>query len=87
MRKRKSNLILFPLSSDVCQECGWPHESIYPHFLASNYYQMKFYDENDRAPTWEDALAHCPESMKEGWRASMARTRRESEKLGLANPV
>lgn len=56
-----------PCKPGVCQECGAEHHVEQPHDKDSVYYQYKFYDENGRWPTWEDAMAHCTEEMKVEW--------------------
>lgn len=59
--------MLLPPPPDVCQECAVDHVPEMPHNQQSLYYQYKFYRENDRWPTWKDAMAHCDEQMKEWW--------------------
>jgi len=52
------------------------HEPEMPHNQKSLFYQYKFYNEHGHWPTWEDAMAHCSDEMKELWRS-------ELEKLGM----
>lgn len=54
-----------------CQVCGTEHEEIMPHNAGSLYYQYSFFDENGRWPTWEDAMSHCDDEMKEIWRQEL----------------
>lgn len=51
----------------TCSECATKHEPNQPHNQQSLFYQYKFYNEHGRWPTWEDAMAHCDEQMKEFW--------------------
>jgi len=50
--------------SDYCPVCGKRHEKEWPHYRNSLGYQYKFYDEHGRWPSWADAMAHCPEPVK-----------------------
>ena len=68
MNKIKQNdWNLLPPPTDHCQECAIKHESRLPHNRDSFFYQTKFYIENDRAPTWHDAMLHCVDETKEIW--------------------
>ena len=58
---------LLPPHPDCCQECAARHEWWMPHNQESLFYQYKFFQEHDRWPTWTDALAHCPDDVKEAW--------------------
>ncbi len=55
---------LFPPAPDVCQACAVNHEPEAPHNQQSLYYQYHFYADHGRWPTWNDAMAHCPENIK-----------------------
>ena len=57
---------------DVCQECAVDHDKRSPHNKQSLYYQYSFYAEHGRWPTWEDAMAHCDEEVKEAWIEALA---------------
>ncbi|GAB6172025.1 hypothetical protein JCM15765_15030 [Paradesulfitobacterium aromaticivorans] len=63
--------ILFPCAPDVCQECAVDHSPEMPHNAQSLYYQYKFYQQQGRWPTWEDAMAHCDEDVREIWKQSL----------------
>ena len=63
--------MLLPCAPDVCQECAVKHEPEMPHNQQSLYYQYKFYHQNGRWPTWEDALAHCPNDVKDVWKNAL----------------
>ncbi|HBS60609.1 MAG TPA: hypothetical protein DEA44_15285 [Firmicutes bacterium] len=58
-------MMLVPPSPHLCQECAENHPPEFPHNLESIYYQTKFLMEHDRAATWADAIAHCPDDIKE----------------------
>ena len=62
---------LLPPAEGVCQECATEHEPELPHNQQSLFYQYKFYNDHGRWPTWEDAMAHCSEEMKEFWRTEL----------------
>lgn len=61
-------MMLMPPKPGVCQECAVDHDPKLPHNKDSLYYQTKFQMEHGRAATWEDAMAHCSNEMKEYWR-------------------
>lgn len=69
MQPRK--LTLLAPRADACPECAVDHPADMPHNRASLYYQMKFHQEHNRWPTWEDAMAHCDADMKEQWRREL----------------
>lgn len=54
-----------------CPVCAVEHEAEEPHDCQSLFYQYKFYAEHKRWPTWEDAMAHCSDEMKELWREEL----------------
>lgn len=56
---------LLPPGPNVCQECAVDHESYMPHDKQSLYYQYHFHFAHNRWPTWDDAMAHCDEQVKE----------------------
>ena len=64
---REGQFMLMPPAPDVCQECAVKHDPMMPHNRDSLYYQYAFYAKNGRWPTWADAMAHCPEEIKEYW--------------------
>jgi hypothetical protein len=57
--------------SPKCLICGYPHESDSPHNAESMQYQSWFLREHGRLPTWEDAMAHCPDDVKQLARVGM----------------
>lgn len=62
---------LLPAPEGKCQECATEHAAELPHNQQSLFYQYKFYNEHGRWPTWEDAIAHCTDEMKEFWKAEL----------------
>jgi hypothetical protein len=60
---------LLPPDPGACQVCGrYPaHPPDDPHNAQSLYYQYAFYAEHSRWPTWRDAIAHCPQPIKDAW--------------------
>jgi len=74
-----NEMTLLPPRKDLCQECSVKHDPTLPHNKDSLYYQFKFNKEHDRAPTWDDAMAHCTEEVKETWRVALANTLQEIE--------
>ena len=56
--------ILHP-EEGTCPECAVKHDPTWPHNNTSLHYQYKFYQEHGRWPTWADAMAHCPDEIKE----------------------
>jgi hypothetical protein len=57
---------------NVCQECGVDHKPELPHNQQSLYYQYRFYGQHGRWPTWDDAMAHCTEDMRQKWSTALA---------------
>ena len=60
--------ISYPLARlprEVCQICGQKHGPAEPHDAESLYYKQYFHKAHGRKPTWEDAIAHCPNDIKE----------------------
>lgn len=58
---------LLPPAKDVCQECAVKHGPEEPHDATSLYYQYSFHEKHGRWPEWRDAIAHCPDHIKEAW--------------------
>ena len=63
MDSRKMNLL--PPPADACQICATRHEPGMPHNCDSLYYQVSFFNQNNRYPTWGDAMAHCTDEIKQ----------------------
>jgi hypothetical protein len=65
--EKKGHMMLLPPPPDHCQICAVKHEPDEPHDPESLYYQLVFHNENGRKATWADAMAHCPDEVKELW--------------------
>ena len=48
------------------------HDPALPHNVNSLYYQMKFFQKNERSPKWADAMEHCDEAVKAKWVRALA---------------
>lgn len=57
----------------TCSECAVEHAPEQPHNQQSITYQYTFYDQHGRWPTWADAMAHCPEEVKDVWISELRR--------------
>lgn len=64
---------LLPCAPDVCQECAVKHDPKMPHNQQSLHYQYKFYQQNSRWPTWNDAMAHCSPNMQAWWKKELGK--------------
>lgn len=69
-------MMLLPPHKDLCQTCAVKHTPENPHDASSMFFLVKFKMENNRDGTWEDALAHCKDDIKNVWR-------RELKALGI----
>lgn len=59
---------LLPPAPHLCQQCAHDHPPEFPHNQQNLYWHFWFRKQHGRSPTWEDAMAHCSEEMKESWR-------------------
>jgi hypothetical protein len=57
-------MILMPPGEGKCPECATEHYPEEPHQLGL-YYQYHFWGQHGRWPTWDDAMAHCSDEVKE----------------------
>jgi hypothetical protein len=71
LKDRHGFLFLGKTRPGVCSECGRDHAPELPHDCDSLVYQYKFYDEHGRWATWEDAMDHCSDEMKEFWKGEL----------------
>ena len=62
---------LLPSAPGTCPECGIKHEPKWPHNRDTMFYNFKFFNDNGRWPTWEDAMAHSEEKVKVMWREEL----------------
>lgn len=58
---------MLPAAPGKCSECAVKHEPEQPHNQQSLFYQYKFFNEHGRWPTWQDAMAHCTDEVKQLW--------------------
>lgn len=65
-------MTMLRIKPGTCPECGVKHDPEQPHKQQSLAYQYKFYDQHGRWPTWVDALAHCPDDIKDFWCKALA---------------
>ena len=56
-----------------CPICATAHDPKEPHDRDSLYYQYRFYRDNKRFPTWNDAMRHCGEAVRSAWKKRLAR--------------
>lgn len=61
------NAMILPAPEGTCPDCATRHEPEQPHNAQSMHYQYTFYGREGRWPTWNDALAHCPENVRKFW--------------------
>ena len=50
-----------------CPYCAAEHDKGEPHDANSLYYRNRFFKDNGRFPTWEDAMKHCDEDTRRKW--------------------
>lgn len=66
--KHIGTFAMLPARPGACPECAVKHDPKLPHDQQSLFYQYKFFGDNVCWPSWEDAMAHCSDEMKEAWR-------------------
>lgn len=66
------NVFILPPLAGTCPVCAAIHKENMPHNRDSLYYQMLFYQQNGRFPTWADAMAHCDQHVQAVWMALLA---------------
>jgi len=69
----KPGFHLLPARPGTCPDCAVAHDPGQPHNQQSLYYQYHFYADNDRWPTWRDAMSHCEEDVKKKWIDELAK--------------
>jgi len=69
--KHSGLFAMLPAKPGTCPECAVNHPPEQPHDQQSLFYQYKFYSENGRWPTWDDAMAHCNTEIREVWRVAL----------------
>ncbi len=71
LQQRHGCMMLGKTHEGTCTECAVAHDPGMPHNQQSLAYQYHFYDQHGRWPTWEDAMAHCTEEVKEQWKVAL----------------
>jgi hypothetical protein len=66
-------MTLLPPALGKCPMCSVDHDPDAPHNKQSLYYQFRFYQEHERFPTWDDAMAHCALEVQAAWREELAK--------------
>jgi hypothetical protein len=64
---KPQNLTILPPAQHLCQKCAVAHGEMEAHNAQSLYYAFWFNEQHGRSPTWRDAIAHCPDDIKEAW--------------------
>ena len=62
---------IMPPKEGLCPICAAKHAPEQPHNRDSLYYQLTFYQQNQRMPTWADAMEHCSDEVKAYWRNAL----------------
>lgn len=73
LKEKHGMTLIGRVPEGTCPECAVKHDPEQPHNRDSLAYQYKFYDKHGRWPTWEDAMAHCSDDIKEFWRMELSR--------------
>lgn len=71
LMKKHGMMIMGRVPEGACPMCAVKHDPSFPHNLQSLAYQYKFYDQEGRWPTWEDAMAHCTPEMQQEWKEAL----------------
>ena len=70
-----------------CPICATEHDPSAPHDRDSLYYQYRLYRDNNRFPSWENAMNHCSEKVRAAWRKKLARRGVDSKAEGVTGHV
>ena len=62
---------MLPAAPGACPVCAGDHAPEQPHNQQSLFYQMSFYKQHGRFPTWADAMAHCTPEVQDAWRTAL----------------
>lgn len=65
MNQNMEDIRVVPPSPGMCPICAAKHDPAEPHDRDSLYYQNWFRRKHKRFPTWEDAMEHCTDDVKE----------------------
>ncbi|MDR1572387.1 MAG: hypothetical protein LBS32_07670 [Clostridiales Family XIII bacterium] len=72
LQEKHGMALLDKTPSGTCLMCATAHDPEMPHNQQSRVYQYMFYGQYGRWPTWADAMAHCPQEIKDLWCATLA---------------
>jgi hypothetical protein len=74
---------LLPPAPHLCQACAIEHHPTMPHNCQSMFFQYWFYQQNDRFPSWLDAMSHCSPEIQEQWKAALIEKGQNLEHRGI----
>jgi hypothetical protein len=66
-----NNYTFAPPKPGACAVCATVHDPAMPHDRNSLYYQMRFFQDHHRLPTWGDTIADCSPFRKAYWKMIM----------------
>lgn len=78
---------MLPPAPGKCPICAAKHTEVEPHNAQSMPYQMAFYGQVGRWPTWADAMAHCTPQVQADWRRELEMRGQWSEPPEGEEPV
>ena len=67
MNIKIKTMTLLPPAPGKCVVCAVAHSPEEPHNRQSLYYQLRFFQEHGRIPTWDDAMSHCAPAILAAW--------------------
>ena len=73
MSESMEEIKVIPPVPGSCRICATMHDPGEPHDRDSLYYQNKFYKKYKRFPTWNDAMEHCSEPVREEYVKRLAK--------------
>jgi hypothetical protein len=65
--EQKSFSAMLPAAPGACPVCAANHDPTEPHNKQSLFYEISFYQQHKRFPTWADAMAHCTLEVQDVW--------------------
>lgn len=75
MSENIEEIKVIPPKPGSCKICATMHNPGEPHDRDSLYYQNQFYKKHKRFPTWNDAMEHCDEAVREEYIKKLAKRR------------
>ena len=79
MHEAAARMTLLPPAPGKCQACATDHEPELPHNQESLYWHYWFYGQHGRWPTWDDAMAHCFDEVRDLWKQAMVKVMAERQ--------